>query len=231
MNAQAYVDEPQSSNGIYDDGVNRQILDAIRQAALRLVNESGANSLAMIHAVGTETTGMLMHNAVGAQRQMQTLGAAAVTATCAKLLGLGYPSSPPPPPSPAPAPLKPGDLVNPFQPGPRQLPPALSLPAASPSIPNLDLQEIVLSAGTLNPVFSPAITQYTCSVPADPNGVTVTPTVADPAATILVGIEPALKIVASGQASDPLKVSIGTVVKVVAVSVDEAVLKIYYGIK
>lgn len=51
---------------------------------------------------------------------------------------------------------------------------------------NANLGNLVLSAGTLNPVFASATTSYTASVPNSTSSITVTPTVEDSTATVKV---------------------------------------------
>ncbi len=68
-----------------------------------------------------------------------------------------------------------------------------------------NLSALTPSAGTLAPVFSPATTSYTASVGHSTASVTVTPTVADPGATVAVNGNP----VASGSASSPVALVVG----------------------
>ncbi|MBI4662260.1 MAG: RebB family R body protein [Verrucomicrobia bacterium] len=236
MEPQTVADEAQSGSRMNDDAVNHQILDAIRQAALKLVNDSGAQSLAMIHAVATETTGMLMHNAVGAQRQMQMLGAAAVTATCAKLLGLRYASPTPPPSPPPPPPLKPEELINPFQSGTR-LPtiPLMfptPLPSGTPSQPSADLQglSIVPEIG-LSPSFSASVTDYSAAVPNSTATITLTPIAAESSSAIQVGVNGGpFADVNSGSATSPLPLNASpspNIIKLVVTTSDQRATKTY----
>ena len=102
----------------------------------------------------------------------------------------------PPPPPPPPPPL----------------PPPPPPPAADPT-----LSALALSAGTLD--FAPETTDYAVAVPYAVASVTITPTVADPGATVTVnGIE-----VASGEPSAPIALAVGeTVIEVVVTAASEA---------
>lgn len=92
-----------SSNGT----VNDQVTDAVTQSCVGVVGISSSQGMAMLDAVMAETLGMAMHNAVGSQRGMQMLSAAAVTATCARILGV---VQIPPPKVVPPAPLPPAPV-------------------------------------------------------------------------------------------------------------------------
>ena len=71
---------------------------------------------------------------------------------------------------------------------------------------NSDLSSLTLGAGTLSPEFATSITSYTAGVANAVTSVTVTPTVADPTATVKVnGAE-----VASGTTSADTSLSVGT---------------------
>ncbi|WP_212961125.1 Ig-like domain-containing protein, partial [Cohnella xylanilytica] len=75
---------------------------------------------------------------------------------------------------------------------------------------NADLSGLQLSAGTLNPAFSSAVTEYAAEVGSDVESVTVTPTLADAAARAKVGRAGGdLQQVPSGQASQPIPLSEG----------------------
>ena len=68
------------------------------------------------------------------------------------------------------------------------------------------LSSLTLSAGTLAPTFSAAVTTYTAAVNNATDEITVTPTASTPGATILVQGAP----VPSGTASQPIILFIGS---------------------
>ena len=70
---------------------------------------------------------------------------------------------------------------------------------------NADLSALSLSAGTLTPVFAAGTTGYTASVPNATASITVTPTVADTAATVKVNGT----AVTSGSASGAISLALG----------------------
>ncbi len=76
---------------------------------------------------------------------------------------------------------------------------------------NADLSNLTLSQGTLAPVFASGTTTYTASVDNSVSSVTVTPTVADSTATVVVNGVP----VTSGSASIPLNTGSNTITIVV----------------
>lgn len=71
---------------------------------------------------------------------------------------------------------------------------------------NADLSNLVFSAGALAPAFKPAISLYTAQVAYTDSIVTVTPTAKDLEAKVTVNAKP----VASGSASDPVKLVVGS---------------------
>ncbi|MFL7904015.1 RebB family R body protein [Azospirillum argentinense] len=83
-----------------DEGtVNTQVIDATSDIVTLLTGQSPAQSFAMLDAVMVETLGMAMHNAVHRQQNAGMVNSAAVTAACAKMLSVPFPTTPPPPPS------------------------------------------------------------------------------------------------------------------------------------
>ncbi|WP_188262100.1 RebB family R body protein [Azospirillum tabaci] len=83
-----------------DEGtVNTQVIDATSDIVTLLTGQSPAQSFAMLDAVMVETLGMAMHNAVHRQQNAGMVNSAAVTAACAKMLAVPFPTTPPPPPS------------------------------------------------------------------------------------------------------------------------------------
>jgi alpha-tubulin suppressor-like RCC1 family protein len=79
------------------------------------------------------------------------------------------------------------------------------------------LSSLVLSSGTLDPVFAPGTTGYTASVANSVDSITVTPTVNESHATVTVGGSP----VSSGQASPTLPLNVGTSVITIAVTAQD----------
>jgi hypothetical protein len=88
---------------------------------------------------------------------------------------------------------------------------------------NADLSALILSAGPLNPVFNPATTTYTVSVPNGISATNVTPTVAVGAATVKVNGMP----VPSGAASAFLPLLVGPNLVTVAVTAENGTQKAY----
>ena len=83
-----------------DEGtMNTQVIDATSDIVTLLTGQSPAQSFAMLDAVMVETLGMAMHNAVHRQQNAGMVNSAAVTAACAKMLSVPFPTTPPPPPS------------------------------------------------------------------------------------------------------------------------------------
>jgi uncharacterized repeat protein (TIGR01451 family) len=103
---------------------------------------------------------------------------------------------------------------------------ALNSPAASatltvgaPPSNNANLANLVFSGGPLTPPFASGTLSYTASVTSASNTVTVTPTVADPTATVKVnGVT-----VASGSPSGPITLSVGPNVITVLVTAQDGV--------
>jgi tRNA threonylcarbamoyladenosine modification (KEOPS) complex Pcc1 subunit len=88
---------------------------------------------------------------------------------------------------------------------------------------NADLSGLVLSSGTLTPVFASGTTAYTATVANNTTSVTVTPTVADPAATVSVNETAAT----SGSASDAILLNIGDNTITVEVTAEDGTIKTY----
>ena len=103
---------------------------------------------------------------------------------------------------------------------------ALNSPAASatltvgaPPSSNANLANLVFSGGPLTPPFASSTLSYTASVFSASNTVTVTPTVADPTATVKVnGVT-----VASGSPSGPITLAVGPNVITVLVTAQDGV--------
>lgn len=114
--------------------VNGMILDSVADTVTINTAFAPSQSFAMLDTVMIETLGMAMYNAVSRQQGGSMVGAAAVTAACAKMLQAPITSSPhrpSPPPhiEPLPTPPKPPNFNPPAPPVPP--PPA---PSAAQSI-------------------------------------------------------------------------------------------------
>jgi hypothetical protein len=72
--------------------VNTQINDSVVDALNHTLGNAPAEGMGLLDTVMAETVGMLMHNAVSAQQNSQMIGNAALTATCAKMLEVPFPS-------------------------------------------------------------------------------------------------------------------------------------------
>jgi gliding motility-associated-like protein len=88
---------------------------------------------------------------------------------------------------------------------------------------NANLASLGLSQGTLSPVFNPATTFYTADVVNATTNITVTPTVADPTATVTVNGT----TVTSGTASGPIPVVVGANPITVVVTAPDLTTKTY----
>ena len=87
----------------------------------------------------------------------------------------------------------------------------MSFITLAPPSTNANLSGLVLSSGPLTPAFGPAVTNYTAYVPNPTNSVIATPTSADANATIRVRVNGGgFSAVASGAASAPLALNVGT---------------------
>jgi gliding motility-associated-like protein len=82
---------------------------------------------------------------------------------------------------------------------------AINVPVTAPLSPNARLSNIVLSTGTLNPVFVPTTNTYTASVASAVTSITLTPTVINAGATVKVNGT----TVASGTASGAIALNVG----------------------
>lgn len=88
---------------------------------------------------------------------------------------------------------------------------------------NADLVGLVPSAGTLDPAFSPSIATYSLTVPTDTSSLQLTPTSADPTATIAVNGA----TVPSGSASAALPLGIGATTLTVVVTAQNGTTRSY----
>lgn len=88
---------------------------------------------------------------------------------------------------------------------------------------NANLQNIVPSTGSLDPVFSPSATAYSLSVPTNTDSLQLTPTSADPTATITVNGT----AVTSGAASAALPLAAGSTTLTVVVTAQNGMTRIY----
>ncbi|MFM8720684.1 MAG: cadherin-like beta sandwich domain-containing protein [Chthoniobacterales bacterium] len=89
---------------------------------------------------------------------------------------------------------------------------------------NADLSALTISSGTLDPAFTPLTTGYAASVSNSVASITVTPTVSDATASVTVSGA----TVASGSASDPINLSVGSnTIDVVVTAQDGTTTKTY----
>jgi len=89
---------------------------------------------------------------------------------------------------------------------------------------DVDLTGVVLSSGTLSPVFSSVITSYTATVTNATASITVTPTLNNPASTVKVNNV----VVASGTASAPITLVVGnTTINMVVTASDGVTRKTF----
>jgi hypothetical protein len=89
-----------------DHKVNAQIVDSVADVVTLSAGIAPAHGAAMLEAILSETLGMAMYNAVSRQQSSSTIGSAATTSACAKMLSV--PIAPPrPAPLPPPAPTNP----------------------------------------------------------------------------------------------------------------------------
>ena len=84
---------------------------------------------------------------------------------------------------------------------------------------NADLANLILSEGTLNPAFEPKTLRYSASVANPVNTIQVTPTLADPAASVQVNGA----TIASGTPSDPIALQVGVNALTVMVTAEDGV--------
>lgn len=92
---------------IDESTTNSQITDAVTQVNTTVVGNGPAMSQSLLDTVLSDALGLGMYNAVSAQQNSQTLGTAAVAATCARLLAQPVRFRVSKPPEPA-LPLRPG---------------------------------------------------------------------------------------------------------------------------
>lgn len=88
---------------------------------------------------------------------------------------------------------------------------------------NAELVGLVPSAGSLDPAFSPSATTYALAVPTETSSLQLTPTSADPTATITVNGA----TVASGSASSALPLGIGNTTLTVVVTAQNGTTRSY----
>lgn len=69
--------------------VNSQITDAVTQAAVLTTGQAAAVSMGLTYLVMAQTIGMVMANAVTAQRGMQRIAEASVVVTTAAIISKG----------------------------------------------------------------------------------------------------------------------------------------------
>jgi hypothetical protein len=106
----------------YDGTMNTRIIDSVTTNAALLTGQAPSQAFGILDTVMAETLGMSMHNAVMRQQADGMVNAAAMTATCAKMLQSQHPQNPPPVFLPVqPEPPKPDHLYPP-QPPPAPAP-------------------------------------------------------------------------------------------------------------
>jgi hypothetical protein len=102
--------------------MNTRIIDSVTANAVLLTGQAPTQSFGILDTVMSETLGMSMHNAVMRQQADGMVGAAAMTAACAKMLQSNGVFAPPKFPPPPPEPLHPSSRIPP--PIPPEPPPA-----------------------------------------------------------------------------------------------------------
>lgn len=70
-------------------GVNARITDSVTQADVLAIAQAPSVSMSMTYMVGATTIGMIMQNAVRAERDMQEITKAAVVTVCALIVVKG----------------------------------------------------------------------------------------------------------------------------------------------
>ena len=71
--------------------VNDQIVESVANVVTLNVGQAPSQSSAMLDVAMAETIGMTMYNAVSRQQSSSTVGSAAVTTACAKMLQTPFP--------------------------------------------------------------------------------------------------------------------------------------------
>lgn len=74
--------------------VNGQVIDAVSKVAVLTAGQAAAVSMGMTYLVMAQTIGMVMSNAVTAQRGMQRIAEASVVTTTAAIISKGLSNSP-----------------------------------------------------------------------------------------------------------------------------------------
>ena len=88
---------------------------------------------------------------------------------------------------------------------------------------NADLSQLQSSEGVLNPAFNPNTLNYSISVANNVTAITLTPTVSEPNATVVVNGS----AVASGSASGPIALAVGSTTINVVVTAQDGTVKTY----
>ncbi|MEI9926890.1 MAG: RebB family R body protein [Sphingomonas sp.] len=190
--------------------VNSQIVDGVADVVTLTGGGSPSHAFAMLDAVMAETLGMAMYNAVNRQQGSSMIGAAAVTATCAKMLTVPFPILPAPaPPDPPPA------VETLAGPPPKPLPPADLIAAATTEAETAIavLQAEVLTGSADAGVASAKLAAIAASAAAPP---------ADPATPSTVAGSDAASPTAAAPAADPSGQSGQATVAVAIASSDPA---------
>jgi hypothetical protein len=88
---------------------------------------------------------------------------------------------------------------------------SLTVRRGEPAATNTDLDALTISAGSLNPAFTPAVRAYSILVGNTTSSITITPSAVDPEAVLEVaGSFGAFRLVPSGTASSPLPLNVGS---------------------
>lgn len=71
------------------DAVNSQVTDSVKHTNAAAVSNATALAVGLSSITMADTIGLVMHNAVTAQKGMQTITEAAVAQTCVLIIALG----------------------------------------------------------------------------------------------------------------------------------------------
>ena len=71
--------------------VNSQVTDAVAAINAIAAGQAPASAAAMLNLVSAQTIGLGMYNAIARQQADATIGAAAIAAACARMMGTGLP--------------------------------------------------------------------------------------------------------------------------------------------
>jgi hypothetical protein len=71
--------------------VNSQVMDAVAAINAIAAGQAPSSAAAMLNLVSAQTIGLGMYNAIARQQADATIGAAAIAAACARMMGTGVP--------------------------------------------------------------------------------------------------------------------------------------------